>query len=123
MPYQSSTFDILCGVCSEDNVHYDIRVQEVCGGSVRSAMTTRSGNSLPAVSWNDFNFYNCCQGTLSVSGTVGPGGNQVTLFLEGSNIFPCSGVDPSDYQPGSFVAQVTVDLSLSGNCPNDLPNV
>jgi len=125
MPYQLESPEVLqVGVCSTDNIHYDIRVKQggSCDSGVRSQMATRNGNTIQAV-FNNF-LFDCqtgCPGTLTVTGVIGAAENQVTLTLQGTNIQPCGApADPSYYGPGSFTA-VVVALVLSGNCPNDLP--
>lgn len=122
MAYQnSSPIQITVGVCSEDDVNYDIRALDG-DGTFYSETVARSGNTLPQVTFNNFvfGFYSAsCEGRLRINGTIGAGENQVTLALNGDNIQACfSG--GSYYDAGSFDVEVTVPLSLSGDCPDGL---
>lgn len=120
MAYQNSIFTIPVGVCSVDNVNYDIRALD-SSNALFSQTVARNGNTLPQVTFNNFKFGSLqCLGRLRISGTIGAGQNQVTLALNGDQINACfSG--GSSYSPGSFTAQATVPLTLSGPCPPGIP--
>lgn len=92
-------------------------------GTLFSESIARSGNTLPQVTFNNFLFgvtSSGCPGRLRISGTIGAGENEVTLALSGDNISACGGL-MYDYASGSFDAEVTVPLTLAGDCPEGFP--
>ena len=121
MPYNTQVTQIPVGVCSEDGVNFEIRAGDC--NMIHSQTVTRNGNTLPAVTFSPFAFQmqtgDCCEGSLTISGTLGNEAGEVRLDLLGENIASC--ID-NYYGPTSFNASVEVRLVISGSCPSGLPN-